>query len=47
MAQSYRTTIFTETIGAPVGSSVNGDIEPAIGWTYEAGNRGTHRNWLP
>jgi Fe(3+) dicitrate transport protein len=46
VAQSYRTTIFTETIIAPVGTNLNGDIDPAIGWTYEVGYRGTHRNWL-
>lgn len=46
VAQSYRTTIFTETIVAPVGSSVNGDINPSVGWTYEAGYRGSHRDWF-
>jgi Fe(3+) dicitrate transport protein len=46
VAQSYRTTIFTESVIAPIGGSINGDIQPAVSWTYETGYRGTHRDWL-
>jgi Fe(3+) dicitrate transport protein len=46
VAQSYRSTIFTETIVAPVGNTVNGDINPAVSWTYETGYRGSHRDWF-
>jgi Fe(3+) dicitrate transport protein len=46
IAQSYRTTIFTQSLIPPTGLNVNGDIDPSIGWTYEVGWRGTHRDWL-
>jgi Fe(3+) dicitrate transport protein len=47
VSQSYRPTIFTESLVVPVGSVfVSGDLPPSLAWTYEIGYRGTHEDWL-
>lgn len=47
VAQSYRPTIFTETlIVPPNGLVAPGDIEPSDSWTYEAGVRGRPADWF-
>lgn len=46
VAESYRTTIFTQSLIPPTGLNVNGDIEPSVSWTYETGYRGTVQDWL-
>ncbi|HMO63919.1 MAG TPA: TonB-dependent receptor plug domain-containing protein [Verrucomicrobiota bacterium] len=47
VAQSYRPTIFTETlIVPPNGIVAPGDIEPSDSWTYEAGVRGRPVDWF-
>jgi Fe(3+) dicitrate transport protein len=47
VAQSYRPTVFTETlIVPPSGVLAPGDLSPAESWTYEAGVRGEPTDWL-
>ncbi|MFN0068283.1 MAG: TonB-dependent receptor family protein [Limisphaerales bacterium] len=47
VAQSYRPTVFTESlIVPPNGVVAPGDIEPSDSWTYEAGVRGRPTDWL-
>ena len=45
-SESYRGTIFTETLIPSAGTIVSDDIEPARTWTYEVGLRGTPQSWL-
>ncbi|HRJ09897.1 MAG TPA: TonB-dependent receptor [Prosthecobacter sp.] len=45
VSQSYRTTIFTESIVAQPGLTAT-DTDPSLGWSYEIGYRGTPREWL-
>jgi Fe(3+) dicitrate transport protein len=45
VSQSYRTTIFTESIIAQPGLTAT-DTDPSLGWSYELGYRGTPREWL-
>jgi Fe(3+) dicitrate transport protein len=45
-SQSYRGTIFTETLIPAAGTIVAEDIDPALTWTYELGLRGTPKSWL-
>lgn len=45
VSQSYRTTIFTESIVAQPGLTAT-DTDPSIGWSYELGYRGTPREWF-
>jgi Fe(3+) dicitrate transport protein len=45
VSQSYRPTVFTESIVAAPGL-VATDTEPGLGWSYELGYRGTPRPWL-
>ncbi len=46
VSQSYRGTIFTETVIPAPGATIAGDIDPALSWSYEAGWRGTPVEWL-
>jgi len=45
VSQSYRTTIFTESIVAETGTTTT-DTGPGLGWSYELGYRGTPRSWI-
>jgi Fe(3+) dicitrate transport protein len=45
-SQSYRGTIFTETLIPSAGTIVGEDIDPSLTWTYELGLRGTPKTWL-
>jgi Fe(3+) dicitrate transport protein len=45
VSQSYRTTIFTESIVAQPGLTAT-DTDPSLGWSYELGYRGTPREWF-
>ncbi len=45
-SQSYRGTIFTETLIPSAGTVVSEDIDPTRTWTYELGMRGTPVSWL-
>lgn len=45
VSQSYRTTIFTESIVAQPGLTAT-DSDPSLGWSYELGYRGTPREWF-
>jgi len=45
-AQSYRNTIFTESVIPNSGMVLSGDVDPSVGWTYELGYRGTVGSWL-
>lgn len=45
ISQSYRTTIFTESIVAQPGLTAT-DTDPSLGWSYELGYRGTPREWF-
>jgi Fe(3+) dicitrate transport protein len=46
VAQTYRTTIFTESVIPGSGTEIAGDVDPSIGWTYELGYRGNAGSWL-
>lgn len=47
VAQSYRTTIFTESLVVPVnGDRFTSDAEPNSGWSYEIGYRGQPKSWV-
>lgn len=46
VAQSYRATIFTESVVPGSGAVVAGDVDPTTGLTYELGYRGTAGRWL-
>ena len=46
VAQSYRATIFTESVIPGSGAVVAGDVDPTTGLTYELGYRGTTGRWL-
>lgn len=46
VAQSYRPTIFTESIIPASGTVIAGDVRPTTAWTYEVGYRGRPRDWL-
>ncbi len=45
VSQSYRATIFSESIVATPGTSTT-DSTPGQGWNYEIGYRGTPRPWV-
>ena len=45
VSQSYRATIFSESIVATPGTSAT-DSTPGQGWSYEIGYRGTPRPWV-
>lgn len=45
VSQSYRTAIFSESIVGLPGTTVT-DADPALGWSYELGYRGTPRPWF-
>lgn len=45
LSQSYRPTIFTESVVAAPGTQAT-DSEPCVGWQYELGIRGTPRAWF-
>lgn len=45
VSQSYRSTIFSESIIATPGTSTT-DAAPGLGWNYEVGYRGTPRPWF-
>ncbi|MBL9116719.1 MAG: TonB-dependent receptor [Verrucomicrobiaceae bacterium] len=45
LSQSYRTTIFTESIVAQPGTSAV-DTAPSTGWNYEIGWRGKPKSWF-
>ncbi len=45
VSQSYRTTIFSESIVAQPGTTAT-DAAPGIGWTYEFGYRGKPVTWF-
>ena len=45
VSQSYRTTIFSESIVAQPGLTAT-DSGPSLGWSYELGYRGTPREWF-
>lgn len=45
-SQSYRGTIFTESVIPAPGATIAGDIDPATSWSYELGVRGTPNDWL-
>ncbi len=45
VSQSYRATIFSESIVATPGTSTT-DSTPGQGWNYEIGYRGTPRQWV-
>ena len=46
VAQTYRTTIFTESVIPSSGAVISGDVDPSVGWTYELGYRGKAGEWL-
>jgi len=46
VAQSYRATIFTESVVPGNGAVVEGDVDPTTGLSYEIGYRGTAGQWL-
>lgn len=46
VSQSYRGTIFSESIIPAPGATVEDDIDPALSWSYEIGYRGTPKTWL-
>ncbi len=46
VAQSYRPTIFTESVVPGSGAVITGDVSPTTAWTYEAGYRGQPTDWL-
>lgn len=46
VAESYRPTIFTESVIPSSGTVIRGDIEPSTAWTYEVGYRGQPGDWL-
>ncbi len=46
VAESYRTTIFSESVVPGSGAVLPGDVDPSVGWTYELGYRGTAGSWL-
>lgn len=45
VSQTYRTTIFSESIVAASGQTAT-DSDPSQGWSYEIGYRGTPRAWI-
>lgn len=45
ISQSYRPTVFTESVIATPGSTAT-DTAPGLGWSYELGYRGTPRQWF-
>jgi Fe(3+) dicitrate transport protein len=45
ISQSYRPTVFTESVIATPGSTAT-DTAPGLGWSYELGFRGTPRQWF-
>jgi Fe(3+) dicitrate transport protein len=46
VAQSYRATIFTESVVAGRGAVIEGDVDPTRGLTSELGYRGTAGKWV-
>lgn len=46
LAQSYRPTLFTESIIPASGTVIAGDVRPTTAWTYELGYRGRPNDWL-
>jgi Fe(3+) dicitrate transport protein len=46
VAQTYRTTIFTESVIPGSGAEISGDVDPSEGWTYELGYRGRAGSWV-
>lgn len=46
VAQSYRPTLFTESIIPSSGTVIAGDVRPTTAWTYELGYRGRPHDWL-
>ena len=46
VAESYRATIFTESVVAGSGAVIAGDVDPTKGLTYEIGYRGTVADWF-
>jgi Fe(3+) dicitrate transport protein len=46
VAQSYRATVFTESVVPGSGAVITGDVDPTTGLTYELGYRGSVGRWL-
>ena len=47
VSQSYRTTIFTESLVVPTTTDTfTSDAEPNAGWSYEIGYRGQPKSWI-
>lgn len=46
VSQSYRGTVFSESLIPSPGATVQEDIDPALSWSYEIGWRGTPKSWL-
>jgi|JI6StandDraft_1071083.scaffolds.fasta_scaffold03485_8 Fe(3+) dicitrate transport protein len=47
VSQSYRTTIFTESLVVPTTADVfTDDADPNAGWSYEIGYRGQPKSWI-
>lgn len=46
VAQSYRPTVFTESVIPSSGSVIQGDVNPTTAWTYELGYRGLPTDWF-
>ena len=45
VSQSYRTTVFTQSLIPGVGGTAS-DADAALSWSYEIGYRGTPREWI-
>jgi Fe(3+) dicitrate transport protein len=45
VSQSYRTTVFSESIVAQPGTTAT-DVDPSLSWTYELGYRGKPATWF-
>lgn len=45
VAQSYRPTLFSESIIPASGTVIAGDVRPTTAWTYELGYRGRPHDW--
>jgi Fe(3+) dicitrate transport protein len=46
VAQTYRTTIFSESVIPSTGNEIRGDVDPSQGVTYELGYRGRAGSWV-
>ncbi len=46
VAESYRPTLFTESVVPGSGTLITGDVEASTSWAYEVGYRGQPGDWL-